>query len=127
MSDDVLFVFTCVYFHLFPTRSVQLAPLFFFFFAASIYHLIIQLLVQFTNFLLVLLPLLIGDVDHYGGGDGAGAADAAGAAGVERCLLWIRHHKGGVLGFFFTKLFQHYSILTWRQKDKILSWNNLFI
>ena len=34
----------------------------------SVYHLIVQLFVELSDLLLVFLPLLLRDVNHYGGG-----------------------------------------------------------
>lgn len=61
---------------------------------APLRYLIVQLFVQLADLLLVLLPLLLRNVNHDGGGDGAGAA---GAADVKNRFLVFRRHQGNLL------------------------------
>lgn len=53
---------------------------------SSVRHLIVQLFVELADLLLVFLPLLLRDVNHYGGGQ---RTRAAGAADVKERLLWF--------------------------------------
>lgn len=111
---DMLFVFMCAYHY--ELSHLSCVNSFTFIHtnvpdAAFIHHLIIQLFVKLAYLFLILLPLLLRDVNHNGGGNRARAAGRAGGAGaVEGRLLRFGMHQRDVLRSWAQRL-QH-NILT---------------
>lgn len=96
---DRLFVFMCAYHYknspycvISSTFMLTNCP-----HVAPIHHLLVQLFVQLADLLLIFLPLLLGNVNHNGGCNGAGAAGAAGAADVKNWLFSFWSDEGNFL------------------------------
>ena len=89
---NMLFVLMCAY--ITEISQIMCAQLYIHAHKPSIHHLIIQLFVKLAYLLLILLPLLLRDVNHNGGGE---RARAAGAADVEKRLLGFGRRQGDVL------------------------------